>query len=170
MPYVTFAYNSAVQESTGYSPFFLLYGREPTTTLETILDYPEAEKENYDEYVQRKAEVASEARRIAVETMRKRGERMKEKFDLNHRDTTYTIGDLVAIHFPIRKVGRSEKLMRRYFGPYIIRGEVTPVTYSVQPLDNPRNRKPESIHVSRMKPYYMLPEDSGREETDEEEP
>ena len=41
LPYVMFAYNTARQESAGFSPFYLLYGREPnmTTDLDSqILD------------------------------------------------------------------------------------------------------------------------------------
>lgn len=41
LPYVIFAYNTARQESTGFSPFYLLYDREPnmTTDLDSqILD------------------------------------------------------------------------------------------------------------------------------------
>lgn len=37
--YVTFAYNTARQATTGYSPYFLLYAREPPTILDTILPY-----------------------------------------------------------------------------------------------------------------------------------
>ena len=61
--------------------------------------------------------------------------------------------------------------MQRYFGPYTVKEEISPVTYAVQPLDNPRNKTPESVHVSRMKPYFISPEEERLQEvTDEEEP
>ncbi|GFX29904.1 hypothetical protein TNCV_4750321 [Trichonephila clavipes] len=34
LPFVTFAYNTAKQETTGFTPFYLLHGREAETTLE----------------------------------------------------------------------------------------------------------------------------------------
>ena len=37
LPYVLFAYRSTMQHSTGESPFFLLYGRDPQLPTEAAL-------------------------------------------------------------------------------------------------------------------------------------
>ncbi|XP_077528333.1 uncharacterized protein LOC144139991 [Haemaphysalis longicornis] len=39
LPYVTYAYNTAIQATTGFSPFYLLYGREPSCTLDTVANF-----------------------------------------------------------------------------------------------------------------------------------
>ncbi|UYV71199.1 hypothetical protein LAZ67_8002143 [Cordylochernes scorpioides] len=56
---------------------------------------------------------------------------------------------------PIRKVGLSEKLLKRYFGPYKVTKKLSEVTYEVEPVDpSPRSREAKDIvHVIRMKPY-----------------
>ncbi|GFT21673.1 transposon Ty3-I Gag-Pol polyprotein [Trichonephila clavipes] len=54
------------------------------------------------------------------------------------------------------KVGLSEKLLRRYFGPYQVLRRLSAVTYAVQDFD-PASRKRklrEVVHVLRMKPYH----------------
>ncbi|GFX51081.1 transposon Ty3-I Gag-Pol polyprotein [Trichonephila clavipes] len=58
--------------------------------------------------------------------------------------------------YSVRKVGLSEKLLRRYFGPYQVLRRLSAVTYEVQDFD-PASRKRklrEVVHVLRMKPYH----------------
>ena len=40
LPYVLFSYRASLQSSTGESPFFLLYGRDPQLPTETVLSPP----------------------------------------------------------------------------------------------------------------------------------
>ncbi|UYV77980.1 hypothetical protein LAZ67_15003090 [Cordylochernes scorpioides] len=72
----------------------------------------------------------------------------------------YNVGDLVWIFIPIRKVGLSEKLMKRYFGPYRVNRKLSDVTFEVEPVDQPTRRRQtrDLVHVLRMKPY-LDPED-----------
>ncbi|GBL79515.1 hypothetical protein AVEN_120829-1, partial [Araneus ventricosus] len=51
LPFVTFAYNSAKQNSTRFSPFFLIYGRNITTPLDVILPHNN-DQDHDDSYVQ----------------------------------------------------------------------------------------------------------------------
>lgn len=46
LPFVTYAYNTAVQATTGFSPYFLLYGQEPSNRVDTILPYKPDESES----------------------------------------------------------------------------------------------------------------------------
>lgn len=39
LPYVTFAYNTAIQETTQFTPFRLVYGREVQTMLDAMLPH-----------------------------------------------------------------------------------------------------------------------------------
>jgi hypothetical protein len=155
LPYVTFAYNTSVQETTGYSPFFLLHAREPITPIEATFPYPvEDNLEDYDQYVQKILVLADKARTVAFDRMVSKRSVMKNQYDKTHREVSYNIGDLVAIWIPIRRIGRAEKLLRRFFGPYVVNKKISPVNYVVTPMDG-NTKKTETIHVSRMKPYYL---------------
>ncbi|GBO41287.1 hypothetical protein AVEN_83770-1 [Araneus ventricosus] len=83
-------------------------------------------------------------------------QRDKDRYDSKHRDVSYNPGDLVWVFTPVRKVGLSEKLLKRYFGPYRVVQRLSDVTYEVEELEpSPRRRKTrEVVHVLRMKKYY----------------
>jgi len=59
--------------------------------------------------------------------------------------------DLVLIYKPIRKKVRSEKLLHRWMGPYIVIRQTTPVNYEVKLQVG--KQKSDIAHVGSMKPY-----------------
>ncbi|XP_077548424.1 uncharacterized protein LOC144161673 [Haemaphysalis longicornis] len=63
LPYVTFAYNTAIQETTQMTPFELAYGKRPTTMLDAMLPHVEDDDLNAD--VQGCLQRAEEARQLA---------------------------------------------------------------------------------------------------------
>lgn len=153
LPYVTYAYNTACQETTKFSPFFLVYGREARTTLDTMMPYRTNEQlEDYSTLVTCRAE---EARQLSRHRTLVSQTYDKNRYDSRHRELTFNSGDLVWVWTPIRRVGLSEKLLKRYFGPYKIIRQTSPVNYHVEPLSpkTKRKRSAEIVHVSRIKPY-----------------
>ncbi|XP_070386815.1 uncharacterized protein [Dermacentor albipictus] len=114
LPYVTFAYNTAVQETTQITPFKLVYGRHRTTTPDAMLPRV-CDEENLDvaTYLQR----AEEARQLARLQIKNEQRTDSRHYNLRRRYVEYKPGDRVWVSTPIRRRGLSEKLLRRYFGP-----------------------------------------------------
>ncbi|UYV78858.1 K02A2.6-like [Cordylochernes scorpioides] len=143
-PSVTFAYNTARQETTGFSPFYLVHGREAEPMLDTLLLYqPDCEEDE-----PRQLARLSPLRTQAID---------KARYDASHKPVHYNVGDLVWIFTPVRKVGLSEKLFKKYFGPKRITKKISNVNYEalVMTVDEFRRRKrsKEVVHVLRTKPY-----------------
>lgn len=154
LPFVTFAYNSAKQDTTGFSPFFLVHGRDIQTPLDVIFPY---DKENSNEnFAQQLITRAEEARQLAKLHILDSQATDKRRYDARHRPITYNVGDLVWVFTPVRKVGLSEKLLRRYFGPYRIVGRRSDVTYEVESMEGDRKRRnpKDVVHILRLKPYF----------------
>ncbi|UYV61070.1 K02A2.6-like, partial [Cordylochernes scorpioides] len=150
LPFVTFAYNTAKQESTGFTPFFLVHGREAETPLDVL--FPKLLPED-DDFIQTLGARAEEARKLArIHSMRSQGS--------NNSSSSSKITLLV---------GYSEKLMRRYFGPYKVTRKISDVTYEVETFENQQGRRKtkDLVHIGRMKPY-LNPED--QEDQLEEDP
>ncbi|GFU01647.1 retrovirus-related Pol polyprotein from transposon 412 [Trichonephila clavipes] len=135
LPFVTFAYNTAKQETTGFTPFYLLHGREAETTLDTML--PFCPNDFDDNNITKIAARAEESRQLArVHTLRAQ-DKDRRRYDSKHQMVSFAPGDLVWVYTPV---------LRR----------LSAVTYAVQDFD-PASRKRklrEVVHVLRMKPYH----------------
>lgn len=151
LPFITYAFNTAKHETTGYSPFFLLYARPPRHTLDTIFSFSTHD----DLTIAETLCLAEEARRLArIRTLASQ-ERSKARYDRHHRDVTYSPGDLVWLWCPVRKRGLCQKLLANYTGPYVIVDQLSEVNYRLARLTatGRRSAKTEVVHVARLKPF-----------------
>ncbi|GFX24151.1 retrovirus-related Pol polyprotein from transposon 412 [Trichonephila clavipes] len=87
LPFVTFAYNTAKQETTGFTPFYLLHGREAETTLDTML--PFCPNDFDDNNITKIAARAEESRQLArVHTLRAQ-DKDRRRYDSKHQMVSY---------------------------------------------------------------------------------
>ncbi|UYV76815.1 hypothetical protein LAZ67_14002092 [Cordylochernes scorpioides] len=153
LPFITHAYNTTIQETTGYSPFFLLFGREPMSLLDDENIPTDSNMDDYDEYIENYLDKIARTRQVVINNTEKTQERMKRNYDKKHNEKIYEPGHLVAVWTPVRKIGKCEKLLRKYFGPYRILKKLSNVNYLIEPKDNP-GQDPLIVQVSRLKPYF----------------
>ncbi|GFU92823.1 retrovirus-related Pol polyprotein from transposon 412 [Trichonephila clavipes] len=115
LPFVTFAYITAKQETTGFTPFYLLHGREVKTTLDTMP--PFCPNDFDDNNITKIADRAEESRQLArVHTLRAQ-DKDRRRYDSKHQMVSYAPGDLVWIYTPVRKVGSLRKTLKKTYRP-----------------------------------------------------
>jgi len=108
LPFVTFAYNTAKQETTQLSPFQLVFARDFTLPLDaSLLD----SNDDLDSHELRKKALLLRA--TAVENIHKKQEKDKGIYDGEHREGEFEVSDRVKIFIRIRRVGKNEKLLLR---------------------------------------------------------
>jgi len=148
VPLVCFAYNTSVQETTKETPFYLLYGRRAKLPLDVALndEYEEEEVRNYLQKIK-------DARELARKNIEKSQVKQKERYDEKHKPVEYKEGSKVLVFSPIRKIGRSEKLLHRWQGPYLVEKKVSDVNYLLK-IKKGKEYSFDTVHVDRMKQFY----------------
>lgn len=157
-PFLTYAYNTAVQNTTGFSPFFLLYNREATSTIDSLFPYTDIVSPH--RFVAEAVSRAEECRQLARSRTTQHQQQQKLRYDERHFTVTYSPGTQVWVWTPVRTPGLCEKLLHRYLGPYRIVKAASPVTYVVEPIQprpDRRYRGKETVHVSKIKPFVERP-------------
>ena len=99
VPYITFAYNTSVQRTTGRTPFYLVYGREARLPLEAMLGSSISPERKDNETI---LESLSRAREFVRQKIEIEQQDQKDQYDQDKREAEiYTIGDWVLVFKPI---------------------------------------------------------------------
>ena len=103
---MTHAYNCTVSKTTGYSPYFLMYGREPQLPIDKEFSLPtNREAVKVDSYVERLLNKIDYAFQKAKENSARDAANRKRYYDRNIRCHALEEGDIVLVR---RKVFSSD--------------------------------------------------------------
>ena len=119
LPYVLFAYREVPQETTGFSPFELLYGREVRGPLDVIRETWVAGGESIVSYVVGMREILEAMAELVKENVGKAQRHQKEWFDRQERESELKAGEKVLILLPTS----ASKLLAKWPGAICSEGQ-----------------------------------------------
>ena len=156
------AYNSTKHSSTGFSPFFLLFGREPRLAIDLLLGRDDNKIDpNYDKFVEKWKDQMEQAYQIARANSRKSQELNKDRWNKKPLLATLQCGDRVLLQNT--ETGGPGKL-RSFWSPKIWRvvkkkGDQE-VVYQIE-AEKGKQRK--TVHRNMLLPidddFGIIPED-----------
>ena len=89
LPYAEFAYNNSISKSTGYSPFYMNYGRNPEST--SLIRNEFMVNEEVESFLNRMKNIISDAK----DKLLKAQERQEKFYNTKRTEYEFNIGDKV---------------------------------------------------------------------------
>ena len=121
LPLLTLAYRSTVHEVTGFTPNFVMTGREITLPLDVMMGtLNQDDRVTAPEYVSRLQTRLQTCFEEVRQSLRQFGERQKKFYNLSTHGEQYRPGDLVYLREKTRKKQVSPKLTPKWKGPYLV--------------------------------------------------
>ena len=154
LPYLLFAYREVPQETTGFSPFDLLYGRCVRGPLDVLKEDWTGDRGTavpVATYVVEMRERLAEMAQLVAKHTAIRQQKQKQHYDKNAKSRSFKVGDQVLVLLPTA----ANRLKLHWTGPYKITKQVGRVDYEVEMPGRRQERK--IYHVNLMKKWYVMP-------------
>ena len=151
---VLFAYREVPQESTGFSPFELLYGRTVRGPIQILKELwtkevQEEEVKTSYRYVVELRERLDQTLKIAKESLENSQVRYKKYFDKKTKDRSFQPGDQVLVLLPTN----NNKLLMQWKGPYNVEKVVNKNDYAIK-----IGAKSKVYHANLLRKYLKKEE------------
>lgn len=102
---MTHAYNCTRNDSTGYSPFYLVFGRHPRLPIDLIFGLDDQLTAKKSDWVTEWRNRLEEAYRIAAKTASKASQRAKDRYDKKPQSAALVKGDRVLVRNLLERGG-----------------------------------------------------------------
>ena len=143
------AYNNSIHASTNYTPYYLNYGQHPNLSI--ILNKNNNNNINNNNVKELLDELQHDINH-AVECLLEAQSRQEYYANINRREITFNIGNLVMLSTNnLRNLDKTPKLSSKYIGPFKIIKKISDVVYELE-LPTDMNIHP-SFHISKLKKY-----------------
>ncbi len=153
LPSVMMAYRiSPCTESTHFSPYYMLFGKECRRPIDVALTPPTNMGRDATDYITNLQERKQVTLDLAKENILKAQDHYKAHHDKKAQDPGYTVGQAVWLHSSRTPAGSCPKLIKRWTGPYYIAEVHDKSTYKLHKQEDHRPMQ-SLIHANRLKPY-----------------
>ncbi|XP_048251449.1 uncharacterized protein LOC125379241 [Haliotis rufescens] len=144
---------SPAVSSTGFSPYFMVFGREPRLPIDNVLE-PRTQGLSVKTRTDLRQLLGDieVTREIARENVQIAQEAYKQQFDKKSAEPPYRVGDRVWLYCSKVPIGFSRKLYKSWQGPFYVVWKYPSHTFQLRRCgDDKLIRSP--IHANRLKPY-----------------
>ncbi|CAF1432643.1 unnamed protein product [Rotaria sordida] len=161
---LAFAIRTAVNETTGETPAFMMFGRDLRGPLDLLIgettEGPRSTTVDHGLIQEYKRKLINNLR-CAYNVIQEHAEiekiKQKEKYDQHTTQREYTEGDLVWVATPTAQIGENSmggKLQPHYQGPCRLIQQLSSNTFTVRRLKD--NVELGATNTDRLKPYIVL--------------
>jgi len=134
LPQLQYAYNVSVHSTTGVSPFFMIFGREPKLPADLISRTPEIDlPTTNEEFIINLKENFRRAFELAAKNTELRVEMSKIRYDRTSYACIFNPGDKVWVRDFKPDPSLCKKFCNAWRGPYTVLQRIDNVIYKLKP-------------------------------------
>ena len=164
LPQVMLAYRTSVQETTGTTPFSLIFGHEPHLPEDIISGISAEVYKSPKPYSHILVERVKRGYQLVRDHAKIKQSHEKDMFDrkVMVMHTLYHINDLVFLYNAVVTKGQSRKFCRPWLGPFKVIKIMSRNVCRIVDCSNPLKWK--VVHFNRLKPLPVDPESIDNED------
>jgi hypothetical protein len=153
IPFYLMAYRATPHGSTGYSPYYLLHGREmilPTTQDIKANLPPDLRGTDYAGRLENLKSSLKSAYKTVRRNIRNSHGANKKYYDRRAKERNFKVDDVIYLYSPVMKPGECRKFRKFRNGPFKVTARLSSLNYRIV---TPQGKE-FTVHVNRMKPAY----------------